>query len=311
MAQEPLATKGNFLHIYDFLVKKGHEDEFIRLFEEFDYSDGNPDAQILGPGEGRRALPRHRGPAALLPDRRVGGHRRACAHPQDPRQGDQAGLHQIYRRREVRPEICRGRLVDARRHPQQGAQADRCGTMRRLYTFFRSSTSYRLRIALALKGLDWEPHYVSLPQDGAPRAGLSWTSTRKGLVPALIEDDGACSRRASPSSNISTRPIPIRRSCPAIRSSGPMCAALSQIIGCDIHPLNNVRVLKWLASRWSSARTRSTSGMRTGSPRGCARSRRPSSAQALREILSGRQRHDGRHLPGPADRQCAPLQLSA
>ena len=35
--------------------------------------------------------------------------------------------------------------------------------MRRLYTFFRSSTSYRLRIALALKGLDWEPCYISLP----------------------------------------------------------------------------------------------------------------------------------------------------
>ena len=42
MAQEPLATKGNFLHIYDFRVTPGHEEEFIRLFEEFDYSDGNP-----------------------------------------------------------------------------------------------------------------------------------------------------------------------------------------------------------------------------------------------------------------------------
>src|SRR4029450_4818327 len=42
MAQQPLATKGNFLHIYDFRVTKGKEDEFIRLFEEFDYSDSNP-----------------------------------------------------------------------------------------------------------------------------------------------------------------------------------------------------------------------------------------------------------------------------
>lgn len=42
MAQEPLATKGNFLHIYDFRIKPGTEAEFIRLFEEFDYSDGNP-----------------------------------------------------------------------------------------------------------------------------------------------------------------------------------------------------------------------------------------------------------------------------
>ena len=42
MAQEPLATKGNYLHIYDFRIKPGSEAEFIRQFEEFDYSDGNP-----------------------------------------------------------------------------------------------------------------------------------------------------------------------------------------------------------------------------------------------------------------------------
>jgi len=42
MAMVPLANKGNFLHIYDFKVKPGREEEFIRLFNEFDYSDGNP-----------------------------------------------------------------------------------------------------------------------------------------------------------------------------------------------------------------------------------------------------------------------------
>jgi hypothetical protein len=42
MAQEPLATKGHFLHIYDFRVKSGQEAAFIESFEKFDYSDGNP-----------------------------------------------------------------------------------------------------------------------------------------------------------------------------------------------------------------------------------------------------------------------------
>lgn len=42
MAQEPLAKSGNYLHIYDFRVVPGREEEFIRLFETFDYSDGNP-----------------------------------------------------------------------------------------------------------------------------------------------------------------------------------------------------------------------------------------------------------------------------
>ena len=42
MAQEPLARRGNFLHIYDFRIRPGTEAEFVRLFEQFDYSDGNP-----------------------------------------------------------------------------------------------------------------------------------------------------------------------------------------------------------------------------------------------------------------------------
>lgn len=42
MPQEPLATKGNYLHIYDFEIQPGSEEQFIREFEEFDYSDGNP-----------------------------------------------------------------------------------------------------------------------------------------------------------------------------------------------------------------------------------------------------------------------------
>ena len=42
MAQEPLAQRGNILHIYDFRVLPGREAEFIRLFEEFDYGDENP-----------------------------------------------------------------------------------------------------------------------------------------------------------------------------------------------------------------------------------------------------------------------------
>ena len=42
MALVPLASKGNFFHIYDFRVKAGRGDEFIRLFDEFDYSDVNP-----------------------------------------------------------------------------------------------------------------------------------------------------------------------------------------------------------------------------------------------------------------------------
>jgi hypothetical protein len=42
MAQEPLAQRGSVLHIYDFRVIPGQEEEFVRLFEQFDYGDDNP-----------------------------------------------------------------------------------------------------------------------------------------------------------------------------------------------------------------------------------------------------------------------------
>ena len=42
MAMVPLANKGHFLHVYDFRVKPGTGDEFIVLFDKFDYSDDNP-----------------------------------------------------------------------------------------------------------------------------------------------------------------------------------------------------------------------------------------------------------------------------
>ena len=42
MTLQALAKKGNFFHVYDFRVKPGSGDQFIRLFDEFDYSDENP-----------------------------------------------------------------------------------------------------------------------------------------------------------------------------------------------------------------------------------------------------------------------------
>src|SRR5215510_10857617 len=59
-------------------------------------------------------------------------------------------------------------------------------TMRTLYTFFRSSTSYRVRIALSLKGLDWDQQYISLPKM-EHRDAVYLDLNPQGLVPALIE----------------------------------------------------------------------------------------------------------------------------
>lgn len=118
-----------------------------------------------------------------------------------------------------------------------------------LYGFFRSSTSYRLRIALALKGLAYAPHYVSLPK-GEHKGSEYLSLNPQGLVPALV-DDG----------HVVTQSLAIIEYLEDIHPEPPLLPAgarerayvraVSQIIGCDIHPLNNVRVLKYLQSRWT------------------------------------------------------------
>src|SRR4051794_11114057 len=122
-------------------------------------------------------------------------------------------------------------------------------TMRRLYTFFRSSTSYRLRIALALKGLDWEPHYVSLPRM-EHRAADYMALNPQGLVPALIEDDGAVLAQSLAIIEYLDEKYPDPPLLPGSPTERAYVRSLTEIVGCDIHPLNNTRVLKWLASRW-------------------------------------------------------------
>ncbi len=115
----------------------------------------------------------------------------------------------------------------------------------KLYNYFRSSASYRVRIALALKGLTYE--YVSVhlakgEQNGAEFQALA----AEGLVPLLELADGT---RLSQSMAImeyldETHPaVPL---LPPDAAGRARVRALAQIVACEIHPLNNLRVLKYL-----------------------------------------------------------------
>ena len=116
--------------------------------------------------------------------------------------------------------------------------------MRTLYTFFRSSTSYRVRIALSLKGLDWEQSYVSLP--GKEHQTADYLAVNpQGLVPALVED-GRLFAQSLAILEYLEEAHPEPPFLPRDLYQRAYVRRLSQIIGCDIHPLNNVRVLKWL-----------------------------------------------------------------
>lgn len=114
-----------------------------------------------------------------------------------------------------------------------------------LYTFFRSSTSFRLRIALAYKGIAYEPRFVSLPK-GEHRSPEYLSKNPQGLVPALVDEAG----RVFSQSMAMIEYLEDIHPEPALMPKGAeekwYVRAVSQIIGCEMHPLNNVRVLKYL-----------------------------------------------------------------
>jgi maleylacetoacetate isomerase len=121
---------------------------------------------------------------------------------------------------------------------------------RQLYTFFRSSTSFRLRIALAYKRLVYEPHYVSLPKM-EHRIPSYRDMNPQGLVPLLVEDGRFLIQSMAVIEyldEIYPEP-PLMPKDPIGRS---YVRAVSQVIGCEIHPLNNVRVLKHLKAQFGA-----------------------------------------------------------
>jgi maleylacetoacetate isomerase len=113
-----------------------------------------------------------------------------------------------------------------------------------LYDYFRSSASYRVRIALNLKGIDYEQHPVSLV-DGAQQDAAYRALNPQGLVP-MLEIDG---HRLTQSLSIIVyldqkhREPPLM---PADPADGAHVRSLALAVACDIHPLNNLRVLKYL-----------------------------------------------------------------
>ena len=127
-------------------------------------------------------------------------------------------------------------------------------SMRTLYTFFRSSTSYRLRIALALKGLDYDSRFVSLPKL-QHRADDYLSVNPQGLLPTLIEPDGAVFAQSLAMLEYLDETYPEPRLVPADPFRRAYVRMMSQIVACDMHPLNNVRVLKYLGQRWNFPET--------------------------------------------------------
>ena len=113
-----------------------------------------------------------------------------------------------------------------------------------LYDYFRSSASYRVRIALNLKGIDYEQRPINLA-NGEQKADDYRELNPQGLVP-MLDING---HRLTQSLSIIVYLDQMYRDpplMPADPADGAHVRSLALTIACDIHPLNNLRVLKYL-----------------------------------------------------------------
>jgi maleylacetoacetate isomerase len=113
-----------------------------------------------------------------------------------------------------------------------------------LYDYWRSSAAYRIRIALNLKGIDYESRQVDLREDEQKSADYR-SMNPQGLVP-MLEIDGHRLTQSVAIINYLDLRHPNPPLLPVLAAERAHVVAMAMAIACDIHPLNNLRVLKYL-----------------------------------------------------------------
>ena len=117
----------------------------------------------------------------------------------------------------------------------------------RLYTFFRGSSPFRVRIALHFKGIAFDPVFVHLGKGEQFSPGYRAVNPQ-GLVPAL-EDDGLRLTQSLAIIEYLEEKYPQPPLLPRDAAGRARVRALSLVVACEIHPLNNPRVLKYLRAK--------------------------------------------------------------
>ena len=119
-----------------------------------------------------------------------------------------------------------------------------------LHNFFRSGTSHRLRIALNLKGLGYD--YVAVDLRKNEHLGAAFKALNpQGLVPALVDGDHVLTQSVAIIEWLEER-YPKPALLPSDMNDRAYVRALAAIVGCDIHPVNNKRILDTLRASFGA-----------------------------------------------------------
>ncbi len=116
----------------------------------------------------------------------------------------------------------------------------------KLYTFFRSSASYRVRIALNIKGVQYEQVPIHLRRGGGEQFAASYKSIHpQALVPAL-EDSGRILTQSLAIMEYLDERYPSPPLLPSEPADRALVRSMALVVACEIHPIQNLRVLVYL-----------------------------------------------------------------
>lgn len=117
----------------------------------------------------------------------------------------------------------------------------------KLYSYFRSSASYRVRIALNLKNLPYDIAPVHLVK-GEQKSDDYKAKNPSGLIPALELENGKVITQSMAILDFLENEYPAVPSLPKDNADRAIVLSMCHIIACDTHPLNNLRVLQYLTN---------------------------------------------------------------
>ncbi|MES2759422.1 MAG: maleylacetoacetate isomerase [Pseudomonadota bacterium] len=116
----------------------------------------------------------------------------------------------------------------------------------KLFTYFRSSAAYRVRIALNLKGLPYEAVPVHLVKHGGEHLQDAYRAMNPSALVPTFEDQGAMLTQSMAILEYLEETHPALPLLPAAPLERARVRALAQMVACDIHPVNNLRILRYL-----------------------------------------------------------------